>query len=74
MKWDAIAAMNAARARKPATGGKTYSRTAPRRDTPAMGTWERLAGLTMARWECAVGAAQEEFLRAVYPERYEAWQ
>lgn len=71
--WDRIGAMNAARARLPASGGKTYKRAAPRRESPAMGTWEWLTGLTVARWESAAGIAQEDFLRAAFPERYEAW-
>jgi hypothetical protein len=73
MKWDRIGAMNAARARLPASGGKTYKQTAPRRQSPAMGTWERLTGLTTARWESASGITQEDYLRAAFPERYEGF-
>lgn len=72
MKYDRIAAMNRAKDSKPATGGKIYKRAAQRRETPVLGTWERLAGLTAARWECAAACAVEDFLRAAFPERYEA--
>jgi hypothetical protein len=61
MKWDRIAAMNRARDRKPASGGKNYKRLAVRRETPAMGTWDRLTGITMARWECAREDAIAQF-------------
>lgn len=61
MTWDRIAAMNRARDRKPQSGGKTYRRTVSRAPTPAMGTWERLTGLTTARWECATGDALAQY-------------
>ena len=61
MKWDRIGAMNAARARQPASGGRTYKQATVRRETPAMGTWERLTGITTARWECASRGAIAQF-------------
>lgn len=55
MRYDHSAAMNRAKDRKPATGGKLYRQVARKAPTPGRGTWERLAGLTTARWECATG-------------------
>lgn len=66
MKWDRIGAMNRARDRKPASGGKLYRRATTRTPTPAMGTWERLTGITLARWECASGDAIAQFHFACY--------
>lgn len=66
MTYDLIGAINAARARQPASGGKTYKRAAVHRDTPAMGTWERLTGLTTARWECCTGDALAQYQFDVY--------
>lgn len=73
MRYDRIAAMNRAKDVATASGGKLYRQTARRAPTPAMGTWERLAGLTVARWECATGDASEGYLRVAYPERYEGF-
>lgn len=44
MTYDRIAAMNAARDRKPASGGKLYRYATRRGPTPAKGTWEPRAG------------------------------
>lgn len=71
MTWDRIAAMNRARERKPATGGKTYHRTITHRPIPADGTWERLTGLTTARWECATGDALAQYRFDVFGQSWE---
>ena len=61
MTWDRIGAMNAARNRKPASGGRNYKRATVHRETPALGTWEQLTGITLARWECASVDAIAQF-------------
>lgn len=71
MRYDRIAAMNRANDRAPASGGKLYRQTARRAPTPAMGTWERLAGLTVARWECATGDAIAQFRFDVFGSSWE---
>jgi len=71
MKWDRIAHMNAANAHRPASGGRTYKRVAVRRETPAMGTWDRLTGITLARWECASGDAIAQFRFDVFGSNWE---
>lgn len=71
MTWDRIGAMNAARARLPASGGKLYSRVHCCTPAPAMGTWERLTGITSARWECASGDAIAQFRFDVFGSSWE---
>lgn len=71
MSWDRIGAMNAVRARQPASGGTTQRRTVRRAPTPALGTWERLTGLTAARWECASGDAIAQFRFDVFGSSWE---
>lgn len=71
MTYDRIAAMNRAKDRKPATGGKTYRQMARKAPTPVMGTWERLAGITTARWECATGDALAQYQFDVHGDKWE---
>lgn len=66
MKWDRIGAMNRARDRKPASGGRVYKQTVSRAPIPEKGSWERLTGITLARWECASGDAIAQFQFACY--------
>lgn len=70
MTWDRIAAMNHARDRKPATGGKLYRQMARKAPTPALGSWEHLAGITSARWECATGDALAQYQFDVHGETW----
>lgn len=74
MTWDRIGAMNAARARLPASGGKTYRRTVSRAPTPARDSWDWLYGSSRSQWDFFAGIAQEDYLRIAFPERYEAME
>lgn len=72
--WDRIGAMNAARERNHArSGGKTYRPAVARKVDYAPGSWDRLLTVTRATWDCHAGNAVEDYLRAAYPERYEAF-
>lgn len=67
MKYDRIAAMNKARERKPASGGKIYKQVAPPRPVnPERSSWDYLKGITLARWDHASGTACEDYRFAIH--------
>jgi hypothetical protein len=72
-RWNRIGAMNAARDRRAATGGKIYKqgRVRSHRPVPPKGSWERLVGAVQAGWQSDTANAINEYERAVWPERYE---
>lgn len=41
-----------------------------KRQDPEKGSFERARQTVIAAWDCAKGGAQEDYLRAVFPERY----
>lgn len=41
---------------------------------PEKGSADRLIATVRAAWSCASGLAMEDYLRAVYPERYEGFE
>lgn len=76
MRWNPIDHMNAARANKPASGGKTYKRhVATQADLNAQYADEisRFCYSIKAAWRQDRKSILEDYLRAVYPERYEAF-
>lgn len=70
MRYDHIAAMNRAKGSQ-AMGGKTYRQIARKAPTPAVGSWERLAGVTTARWETATGDALAQYQFDVHGHNWE---
>jgi hypothetical protein len=71
MTWDRIAHMNAARARKPASGGRTYKRTISRAPTPARDSWDWLYGTTRAKWDTWAGDAIAQYQFECYGDQWE---
>jgi hypothetical protein len=74
-RWDRIGAMNAARDRRAATGGKTYKqgRISTRRmyrPQPKKGTWEYLMGRVEAGWRYESQEAIERYRRVAFPDQY----
>lgn len=70
MRYDRIAAMNRAKDRKPASGGATQKPRARHLVSPSRDSWDWLYGSARAKWDCFAGSAQEDYLRAAFPERY----
>ena len=73
MRWNPIDHMNAARANKPASGGKTYrGHVASQSDLNAQfpaDSNERFLFSLISGWRCDRDLAIEDYRRAVYPER-----
>ena len=74
MRWNPIDHMNAARANKPASGGKTYKRyTRKQSDLNAMYPDDNARFIYGIRegWRVEKQQIIQTWERAVYPERYE---
>jgi hypothetical protein len=57
-------------ARRPESASSSPT-TPPRRTAGITEVWEAQKAGVKASWNCARGVAQEAYLRAVFPERYE---
>ena len=72
MRWNPIDHMNAARANKPASGGRSYARMARRITAEQIGNDNAMFCYQLKRgWQVDRKAILDDYRRAVYPERYE---
>ena len=72
MRWNPIDHMNAACANKPRSGGKLYRKTTLHsRDAKPETEHAMFVYQLRASWHVESRLIVEDFLRAIYPERYE---